>query len=78
MDEMSGGNCSLNNRTLPQQYCYYNNGDVSSVYDFLNNHTIYQCEDSSKLKKIDDDVEKGDGDAISGYGFKQPQYLPTC
>ena len=34
MGDMSGGNCSLNNHTLSKQYCYYNNGDVSSGYGF--------------------------------------------
>ena len=66
---MSGGNCSLNNKTLSQHYCDSNNGDMSSGYGFLNSHNISQCEYSSTFKKINDDVEEGDGDVSSGYGF---------
>ena len=42
---------------------------------FLNSHTLSQCEDSILFKKIDDDVEKGDGDVSSGYGFKNRRTL---
>ena len=34
MGDMSGGNCSINNNTLSQQYYDTNNGDVSSGYGF--------------------------------------------
>ena len=47
MGDMSGGNCYLNNYTLYQQYCDYNNDYVSSGYGFKNSHTLYQCEDYS-------------------------------
>ena len=69
MGAMSGGNCSLTNHTISQQYCDYNNGDVSIRYVFLNSHTLSQCEDSSRFKNIDDDVEKDDGDVSCGYVF---------
>ena len=68
---MSGGNFSMNNHTLSQHYCDYNNGDVSSGYVFKNGHTIYQCEYSSTLKKIGEYFEKGDGDVSSGYDFSK-------
>ena len=66
---MSGGSCFLKNHKLDQQYFDSNYSHVSSGYYFLNSHTLSQCEDSSKFKKIDDDVEDGDGDVSSGYGF---------
>ena len=66
---MSGGNCSLDNHTLYQQYCDSNNGDVSIGWVFLNRHTISQCEDSSTFNNSDDYVEKDDGDVSSGYSF---------
>ena len=50
-------------------YFYFNNGDVSSGYGCFTSHTLSQCEDSSVFNKIDDDVEKCDGDVISGCGF---------
>ena len=34
MGDMSGGNFSLNNHSLSQQYFYSNNGDLSSGYGF--------------------------------------------
>ena len=34
MNYMSGGNCSLNNHSLSQQYHDSNNGDVTRVYGF--------------------------------------------
>ena len=69
MGNMSGGNCSLNNHTLSQQYCDYDNGDVSSGYLFFNSYTLSQCEYSSIFNNIDDDAENGDGDVISGCGI---------
>ena len=69
MFNMSGGNCSLNNHTLSQQYCDSNNGDVGSGYGFFNSHVFFQCEDSSNFKNIYDGVEKCDGDVSSGYSF---------
>ena len=34
MDHTSGGNCSPKKHTLSQKYCDYNNGNVSSGYNF--------------------------------------------
>ena len=67
--DMSGDKFSLNNHTLSLQYHYLNNGDVCSGYGIVNSHTISQCQDSSSFKKIENDVEGGDGGVSSGYGF---------
>ena len=40
MGDMSGGNFSINNHALSQNYCDSNNGDVSIRYVFLNSHTL--------------------------------------
>ena len=69
MGDMSGDNFSLNKHTLSQQCCDLNNGDVCSGYGIVNSHTISQCQDSSSFKKIENDVEGGDGGVSSGYGF---------
>ena len=42
-------------------------GDVSSGYTFLNNHTLSQRYDSSTFNNIDGDVEKGG--VSSGYDY---------
>ena len=64
---MSGGNSSMNNHTLSQQYWDLNNGDVSSWNGFINIHTISQCNDSSKFKEMYGYVENYD--ASSGYVY---------
>ena len=45
MIEMSGGNFYINNHTLSQHDCDSNDGDVINIYDFINIHIIYQCDD---------------------------------
>ena len=45
MGDMSGGNCFMNNHTIYQHDCDYNNGDVSSGYGFINIHTFSQFDD---------------------------------
>ena len=70
MGDMSNENCSLENHTISQQYRDSNHGILSSVYGFLNSHTLSQCEHSSVFHNIDDDVKKGDCDVSSGYGFQ--------
>ena len=59
MGDMSNENCSLENHTISQQYRDSNHGILSSVYGFLNSHTLSQYEDSSWSNNNDDDVEKG-------------------
>ena len=78
MGDISSRKFSLNNHTLSQQYCDSNNGDVISGCDFLNSHTLYQCEDSIKFKNIYDDVEKGYGDVSSAYGFLNIHNISHC
>ena len=41
MGDVSDGNCSMNNHNLYQQDFDSNNGDVSSVYGFINSHTSH-------------------------------------
>ena len=60
MGDVSAGNYSMNNHTLFQQYCDYNNSDVSSVNGFINRHTFSQFDNSRTFKDMDEDVEKGD------------------
>ena len=62
---MSVGNCSINNRTLYQQDCYSNIGEVSSGYGFINSRNISQCEDSSNFKDMYGGFNKVD--VSSGY-----------
>ena len=51
--EMSCGNFSMNNHTISLKNKFdSNNVDVSSGYDFLNSHTLYQFEDSSYFKEM--------------------------
>ena len=69
MGYMSGGNCSLNNHTLFQQYFDSNNVDVGSGCGFINSYTLSQYEYPSTFNKIDDDVERGDAKVSSRYGF---------
>ena len=44
----------------------YSNGDTSIVNVFINNDTLSKCDDSSTIKDMDGDVEKGE--VSSGYG----------
>ena len=69
MGDMSGGNFSLNNHTLYQQYCGFNNGDLCSGYGILKIQTISQCQYSSPFNNIENVVENGGGGVSSGYGF---------
>ena len=69
MGDMSAGDFSLKNHNISQHYCDPNNGDMSIGCGFKNSHTLYKCEDYSKFKKIDDDVEGVDGDVSSVYVF---------
>ena len=55
--------------SLSRQYRDFDNGDVCSGYGILKSHTLYQWEDSSSFENIDDDVENGYGDVISGFFF---------
>ena len=56
MGDVSDANFSMENCTLSQHYCGYNNGDVRSGNGFINSHTISQCDDPSAFKKLDRDV----------------------
>ena len=78
MGDMSDCNFSLNNHTLSQQYCDFNNDHVCSGYGILNSHTLSKCEYSSVFMKIDGDVENGDGDVSSGYWFLNIHTLTQC
>ena len=60
MDDVSGGNCYMNNHILYQKDCDINNGDMSSGNCFINSHTIFQCVDLSTIKEMYGDVKKGD------------------
>ena len=67
MGDISCGGFSLNNRTLLQQYCDSNNGDVSSGYGFINSHNPSQSDYSSTFKDMYGCVEKVY--VSSGYGY---------
>ena len=54
--DMGGGNCSMNNYTLSQQYLGYNNDDVSSINCFINIHTISQWYYSRNFRYMNGDV----------------------
>ena len=41
MDDMSGGNCSMESHTLYQHDCNSNNGNSSSGYVSINSHNLY-------------------------------------
>ena len=56
----------MNNHTLFQQDCDSNNSDVSSVYGFINKHSLSKFDDSSNFMYMDDDVEEVD--VSSRYG----------
>ena len=60
MGDVSDGNCSINNHNLYQQDFDSNNGDVRSVYGFINSHTLSQCDDTSTFKDIGGYVENFD------------------
>ena len=68
MDDVSGGNFSMDNYTLSQQDCDFKNG-------LLNSLTFYQFEDSSTFKETIGGVEKCDGDVSCGYVFKYSHTL---
>ena len=78
MGETSCVNVSMNNHTLSQQYCGYNNGDGSSGYRLFKSHTLYQCEYSSTFKETDGYVGKGYGDLSSGYSFLNSHTIYQC
>ena len=42
----------MNNHTLSQHDCDYNNYDMSSEYGFIKSPTLYQCDESSAFKDI--------------------------
>ena len=67
MSDMSGGNSSMNNHNISQQYCDYNNGNVSCVNVVINCHTLSRCDGSSSFNDMDGDVENGD--VTIGYGY---------
>ena len=60
MGDVSAGNYSMKNLTIYQQYCDYNNGDVSSVNVFFNGHTLSQFDNSSTFNEISGYVENDD------------------
>ena len=64
---MSGGNGSMNNHNIYQQYWDSNHGDVSSGINFINSHTISQYNDSRTFKDMDGDIENDD--VSTGYGY---------
>ena len=57
----------MNNHTLFQQDCDSNNSDVSSVYGFINKHSLSKFDDSSNFMYMDDDVEEVDVSSRYGY-----------
>ena len=56
MDDVGGGNGSMNSHIISQHDWDFNTGDVSCGKGFINSHTIYQCNDSSNLKDMYRDV----------------------
>ena len=67
MGGTSGRNSSMNNHTISQQDCDYNNGGVSSGNGFMTRHTLSQCNGSSTFKDMGEDAEKND--VSNGYGL---------
>ena len=60
MGYVGGGNISMHNHTLSQQYLYSNNGDFSSGNGYINSHTLSKCNYSSTFKYMDGYFENGD------------------
>ena len=60
MDDVSGGNVSMTSHTLSKQDWGLNNGDVSCANGFINNHTLYQCNEQIYFNDMDGNVENGD------------------
>ena len=66
MGDVSGGNGSMNIQLLSQQDWHFNKGDRIGGNDFINGHTLSQCNDSIKFKEMYGYVENGD---MSGGNF---------
>ena len=67
MGDVSGGNGSMNIQLLSQQDWHFNKGDRIGGNDFINGHTLSQCNDSIKFKEMYGYVENYD--ASSGYVY---------